>query len=167
MLARHGKAVGSAEAEPVEPSQRVRHRRAGDAGVSPALVDASTAASLPTEEDARREVEEEKPPPRLCRVARGPHSRGAVFSWRSHSPDTPHASDKDDSDRGGRHRPHARCHLVRGGAPGDRGENQQDTVRYRLVEERSAHRETSHARNGPHRRLIGQVCLDGTACFCR
>lgn len=71
MLVLHGKAVELAEAEPMEPFQRVEHRRVGDAGVSPPLADESAAANLPTEWDEKREVEaEEKRLPQFCRVAR-------------------------------------------------------------------------------------------------
>ena len=57
MLVLHGKAVELAEMELMEPFQRVRHQRAGDAGVSPALADESIVASLPTAWDVRRDVE--------------------------------------------------------------------------------------------------------------
>ena len=134
MLALHGKAVEPAEAETVEPFQRVPHRRAGGKGASLSLADESIAASLPTEEDARREVEEVASlPPRLYQVARAPRSRGVVFWWPPHSPAIPHASGRDSNDRCGRHRPHAHCHLVRGDAPGDREGNLQGTGRCRLL----------------------------------
>ena len=47
MLVLHGRAVELAEAEPMEPFQRVRHRRAGDAGASLPPADGIDAASLP------------------------------------------------------------------------------------------------------------------------
>jgi hypothetical protein len=113
VLVPRGSTVGSAETESGEPFQRVRHRRADGEGASPPLADESTAASLPTAEDARREVEaDEQRPPRWCRVARAPRERGAVSWWPSHSPDIPHALGRDGSDRCGQHRPHARSHHV-------------------------------------------------------
>lgn len=47
VLARRGKAVELAEAEPVEPFQRVPHRRVGGVGASLPLAYESIAASLP------------------------------------------------------------------------------------------------------------------------
>jgi hypothetical protein len=136
VLVPHGKAAELREIALAKPFQRVQHRREGSAGVSPPLVDGSTAASLPTEWGEKREVEGGKRQlALLCRVARALRSHDAVSWWPPHSPDTHHVADRNDNDRSEQHRPRARCHRVRGDEPSDRGGNQQGTGWYRLVEE--------------------------------
>lgn len=118
----------------MEPFQRIRPRRAGDAGVSPPRVDESTAASLPTAPDEKAvkgkvplvEERTHQRPRNPKQQASRRHSLVALC-WSLLMLDTAHAADTSDNGRSARHRAPATSHCALVAALGDREDSLLDS----------------------------------------
>ena len=148
MLVLHGKAVELAETEPVEPFQRVGHRRAGAEGVSPPRVDGSDAASLPRAPDeesvkGKNPLVQERTHLRPMHVKRQANRRHSLVAlcWWSPILDTAHGADTSDKGRSARHTAPEAPHRAPVAALVDRASNLLDSAASHQTGERNRYQQ--------------------------